>query len=71
MTSDEIKRFQQKWKAIHAIEQKELRRLSVKDKFDQLVSLFRLAKGLGLSSRERRTASVHPSNWLRLKKMIQ
>ena len=70
MKPEEIKKFQQKWKAIRSVEQKELSGLSVKEKFDRLGNLFHLAQGLGVDLDDHRVVLIPRSNWVRLKRKL-
>jgi len=63
-----LKKFKRNWKAIEALEDKQLRKLSIKQRLYQLASVLNIGLGLKLGFGEDREKLRVRSRWILLKK---
>ena len=62
------KQFQKKWRILNALEKKEKRRTTFKDRLRDSASLMRLGKALHVSFKEDKEKRAARLRWIRLKK---
>lgn len=72
MKSDKksFQKFKQRWRVVQAIEEHELRNMSIQEKFIQLVSLMRMGLGLGFRRKEDEETLAVRARWIKLKKEL-
>ena len=65
-----LKKYQQRWDKVAAIERQEIKNLSLEKKFQKMVSLFNLARALGWDLNKDREKDVQQvrARWVFLKK---
>jgi hypothetical protein len=63
-----LKKFRKNWKAIAILEDKQLRKLSIKQRLYQLASVLNIGRGLKLGFGEDQQKLNTRSRWLLLKK---
>jgi len=68
MRQRSIKKFKQRWAKINEFQDNELRKLSIREKFYQLSSIFRLAMGMKLDFSEDQEKRKVRSRWVILKR---
>lgn len=60
-------KFKEKWQMLNRLEENEVLKLSLEQKFRQIVSLIRLAKGLRIDFSEDKEKRIVRSRWISLK----
>lgn len=70
MREQAIKKFKQRWAEVNKVQDKELQKLPIREKFHQLASIVRLAIGMHLDLSEDQDKRKVRARWISLKRGV-
>lgn len=70
VNKEEVRLFQERWRAVHEFEIQERRAASPTKRLDQASAIYRMALGLGLVAKAKQTRDGYQLNWTRIKDIL-